>query len=102
VTAKDIGPWSWSAFMRYFGPHPLTEDNAQIGGSSLLWSGRATYKFDKDTNLNLDVLNLFDRRVNDIEYFYTSRLQNELVGQPDHHFHPAEPRTIRLSLVTRF
>lgn len=102
VTAKDIGRWSWGAFMRYFGPHPLTEDNSQVAGSSLLWSGRAAYKFDKDTQLSLDVLNLFDRRVNDIEYFYTSRLQNEPAGQPDHHFHPAEPRTVRLTLITRF
>jgi outer membrane receptor protein involved in Fe transport len=103
VTAKDFGPWSWSMFMRYFGPHPLTEDNSQVAGSSLLWSGRAAYKFDKDTHLTLDVLNLFDRRVNDIEYFYVSRLNNEPpAGVPDHHFHPAEPRTFRLSLVTHF
>lgn len=88
--------------MRYFGPHPLIEDNSQVAGSSLLWSGRATYKFDPRTQLNLDVLNLFNRRANDIEYFYTSQLRNEATPQDDHHFHPAEPRTIRLSLVTRF
>lgn len=88
--------------MRYFGPHPLTEDNVQVAGSSLLWSGRAAYEFDKDAHITLDVLNLFDRRVNDIEYFYTSQLRNEATPQPDRHFHPAEPRTVRLSLITRF
>src|SRR5262249_20512892 len=76
VTAKDIGRWSWSAFIRYFGPHPLIEDNSQVASSSLLWSGRATYKFDANTQINLDVLNIFNRQVNDIEYFYVSRLNN--------------------------
>jgi hypothetical protein len=104
VTAKDIGPWSASMFMRYFGPHPLIEDNSQVAASSLIWSGRATYKFDPRTQINLDVLNLFDRRANDIEYYYASRLNSAepLAGVPDHHFHPAEPRTFRVSLITRF
>jgi hypothetical protein len=103
ITAKDIGPWTGSLFMRYFGPHPLIEDNSQVAYSSLIWSGRATYKVDPRTQVNLDLLNLFDRRVNDIEYYYASRLQGEpAAGVNDHHFHPAEPRTFRVSLVTRF
>jgi hypothetical protein len=103
VSLKDLGPWSGGVFMRYFGPHPLTEDNSQVAYSSLIWSGRATYKFDAKTQVNLDLLNLFDRKVNDIEYYYTSRLQGEpAAGVNDHHFHPAEPRTFRISLVTHF
>jgi outer membrane receptor protein involved in Fe transport len=110
VTARDLGPWSGSLFVRYFGPRPLTEDNSERSGSSLLWSARARYKFDPRTQISLDVLNLFDRRVNDIEYFYTSRpcTARDSAGVctdpalPDHHFHPAEPRTVRMSLVTRF
>ena len=107
VTAKDIGPWSGALFMRYFGPRPLIEDDSQRSGSSLIWSARGAYKFDAKTALSLDVLNLFDRRANDIEYYYTSRLNNAspaepAAGVPDHHFHPAEPRTFRLSLVTHF
>jgi hypothetical protein len=103
VTAKDLGPWSGSLFMRYFGPRPLTEDNSVRSSSSLLWSARATYKFDTRTQINLDILNLFDRKVNDIEYYYTSRLPGEpAAGVNDIHLHPAEPRTFRVSLVTKF
>jgi uncharacterized protein affecting Mg2+/Co2+ transport len=116
VTAKDIGPWSASLFMRYFGPYPLIEDNSQIAPSSLIWSARGTYKFDPRTQVNLDVLNLFNRKANDITYYYCSRLKNEVALPPtstcvddptktgvnDIHFHPAEPRTVRLSLVTHF
>jgi outer membrane receptor protein involved in Fe transport len=110
VTAKDIGPWSGSLFMRYFGPRPLTEDDSERSASSLIWSARATYKFDPRTHISLDILNLFDRKANDIEYFYTSRLctARDATGKctdpavPDHHIHPAEPRTLRLTLLTHF
>jgi hypothetical protein len=102
ISLKDLGQWSGSLFMRYFGPHPLTEDNSQVGASSLIWSGRATYKFDQRTQLTLDILNLFDRKANDIEYYYASQLRTETAPVNDHHFHPAEPRTFRLSLVTHF
>jgi len=102
ITAKDLGPWSASMFMRYFGPRPLIEDNSQRSASSLLWSGRASYKFDQRTQVSLDILNLFDRKANDIEYYYASQLKTETVPVNDHHFHPAEPRTFRLSLVTKF
>ena len=88
--------------MRYFGPHPLVEDNSQVAQSSLLWSARGTYKFDAKTQLNLDILNLFGRKANDIEYYYASQLRTETSPVNDHHFHPAEPRTVRISLVTHF
>ena len=55
------------------------------------------------TQINLDILNLFDRKANDIEYYYASRLQGEPAsGVNDIHLHPAEPRTFRVSLVTHF
>jgi hypothetical protein len=40
--------------------------------------------------------------VDDITYFYASRLPGEpAAGVEDKHFHPAEPRTLRLSLLLR-
>ena len=50
----------------------------------------------------VDVFNLFDRRVNDIEYFYESRLAGEADAVADRHIHPAEPRTVRVTVVGRF
>ena len=47
--------------------------------------------------------NIFDREVDDIEYYYTSRLAGEpAAGVEDIHFHPAEPRTARLNLRYSF
>jgi hypothetical protein len=54
-------------------------------------------------DLLLDVFNLADRAANDIEYFYRSRLAGEpAAGVDDRHVHPAEPRTVRLSLRMGF
>jgi hypothetical protein len=54
----------------------------------------------KQVRIGLDVLNLFGRKVDDITYFYTSRLQGEpLAGVAGRHFHPAEPRTLRFTVL---
>ena len=39
------------------------------------------------------MFNLFDRKVNDIQYFYESQLPGEAAPVADRHVHPAEPRT---------
>ena len=52
--------------------------------------------------LSFDVHNLFDRKVNDIDYFYESRLRNEPAAVSDVHFHPAEPRSFRVALIGEF
>jgi len=107
VTVKDMGPWSGTVHARYFGPRPLIEDNSQRSRSSTILSARASYKADAKTSVNFDVFNLFNRKSNDIEYYYASRLNNPAQPEPasgvnDIHFHPAEPRTARLALVTRY
>ena len=115
VSVKDLGPWSGTVHARYFGPRPLIEDNSQRSQSSTIFSARASYKVDARTSVNLDVFNLFNRKSNDIEYFYSSRLCTNQVGttctdppplrqapRDDIHFHPAEPRTARLALVMHY
>lgn len=102
VTVKDIGRWSGTVHARYFGPRPLIEDNSVRSQSSVIFSARASYKFDAKTSVNFDVFNLFDRKVNDIEYYYPSQLRNETSPVNDIHFHPAEPRSARLALVMHY
>jgi outer membrane receptor protein involved in Fe transport len=103
VSYADQGPWSGHVQVRYFGPRPLIEDNSQRSMGTTLTSARLAYRFRPDLSLALDVHNLFDRQVSDIDYFYTSRLPGEAAdGVSDRHFHPAEPRTVRLTLNLNF
>jgi outer membrane receptor for Fe3+-dicitrate len=102
VTVKDLGPWSGTVHARYFGPRPLDEGNIYRSQSSVIFSARASYRADAKTSVNFDVFNLFNRKSNDIEYYYASQLQNEATPMSGIHFHPAEPRTIRLALVARY
>jgi outer membrane receptor protein involved in Fe transport len=96
------GPWSGGLRLRYFGPRPLIEDDSQRSGSSLLVNAKVGYEVTKRLRLGLEVLNMFDRKVDDITYFYESRLQGEAASVMDKHFHPAEPRTLRVSATVQF
>jgi outer membrane receptor protein involved in Fe transport len=112
ASLDSLGPWSGSLQSRYFGPRPLTEDDSVRSRSTLLWNMRVGYKVDRHAKLTLDVLNLFDRKANDIDYFYCSRLRTDAPGSAcgngtaggvdDIHFHPVEPRAMRLTLTVGF
>ena len=43
-----------------------------------------------------------DSRDNDITYFYESQLPGESAPVADRHFHPVEPRTLRLTFESHF
>lgn len=102
VTVDHLGSWFGALRMRYFGPRPLIEDNSVRSQASALTNLRLGYRIDKRTNIALDVYNLFDRKVNDIEYWYDSQLANETSPVFDRHVHPTEPRTLRVTLSHRF
>jgi hypothetical protein len=103
VTVNDLGRWYGSLEFRYFGPRPLVEDNSVRSSSTALAYGRIGYKINSKTKLTLDVFNLFNRQASDIDYYYPSRLKGEPVGGVDDiHFHPVEPRSVRLTLSHQF
>ena len=103
VTVTDQGPWSAAFQLRYFGPRPLLEDNSVRSASTTLAYARLGYQLNRQTRLSLDVFNLFDKRASDIDYYYASRLPGEAAdGVEDRHFHPVEPRSVRLTLAYAF
>jgi hypothetical protein len=96
VTLRELGPWSASLQWRYLGSGALVEDNSVRSRSSLTTNLRLSYalppSLGRDSALTLDVFNLADRKVDDIQYFYESRLPGETEAVADRHLHPAEPR----------
>ncbi|HVU34565.1 MAG TPA: TonB-dependent receptor [Opitutaceae bacterium] len=93
--------WIGSLRLRYFGPQPLIEDDSTAGPSSVTFNGRVGWNHGPWT-VAFDVLNIFNRANYDIAYYYESRLPGEAAPVGDIHFHPAEPRTARLTLVRKF
>jgi hypothetical protein len=99
VTVDRSGPWSGSLRLRWFGPRPLIEDDSVRSKASVTLNGRVGYQLAKDLQLELEAFNLTNRRASAIDYFYESQLAGETASVADVHFHPIEPRSLRLTLV---
>ena len=102
ASVSNLGPWSGTLKLRYFGPRPLIEDNSVRSLSTTLASARLGYRFERNVQVQIDVFNLFDRRSSQIDYFYESQLRNEAAPRGDVHFHPVEPRSLRVALIVRY
>jgi len=99
VTVDRSGPWSGSLRLRWFGPRPLIEDDSVRSKASVTLNGRVGYQLAKNLQLELEAFNLTNRRASAIDYFYESQLAGETASVADVHFHPIEPRSLRLTLV---
>jgi len=99
LTFDKLGPWSGALRLRYFGPRPLIEDDSVRSQASTTLNGRLGYKVGKDLQVELEAFNLSNRRDSAIDYYYASQLAGELSPRDDVHFHPIEPRSLRLTLT---
>jgi len=84
--------------LRRFGAYPLIEDNAERAPATTLLNLNTGWHFGR-IRAGVSVLNLLDSDGSDIQYLYESRLAGEPAGGvEDVHFHPVEPRQLRLTL----
>ena len=102
VTVHRDAGWYGGMRWRYFGPAPLIEDNSVRSHSTSLVNIEAGYHFTPKFSLMATVFNLFDTDANDITYFYESQLPGETQPVADIHFHPVEPRTLRVTATITF
>ncbi len=94
--------WFGGARFRHFGAAPLIEDDSVRSEPTTVVNLEVGRRFGKRFSASLAAYNLFDSRDNDITYFYESRLPGEAASVEDRHFHPVEPRTVRLTVETRW
>nr|WP_295660989.1 TonB-dependent receptor [Polymorphobacter sp.] len=88
--------------VRHFGPYPIIEDNSIRAKPLTVVNARLGFDFGRIA-IAADLLNAFDAKDNEIEYYYTSRLPGEpLAGVDDRHIKPIEPRQLRVSATARF
>lgn len=93
--------WTSSLRVRHFDDAALTEDESvEKNGSTLLHFG-VSYAQD-NWEIGLDVLNLLDEDDDDIAYWFESQLPGEAAAVEDIHFHPANPRAVRVLMRYKF
>jgi hypothetical protein len=102
ITLQGPQGFHGSVRLRYFGPRPLLEDGGVESSSSTVVNLELGYKRNH-YDFRVDVLNLLDSSDDDITYWYASRLPGEPAdGVEDYHFHPIEPRNVRVYLGWKF
>jgi hypothetical protein len=97
ISATFNTGWYGSLRIRHFGARKLDSFNRMHSEPSTVWNLRFARHTRSSWEFGLDVLNLLDSRDHDIDYFYESRLPGEADPVEDIHFHPLEPRTIRVT-----
>jgi outer membrane receptor protein involved in Fe transport len=94
--------WFGGARFRHFGKSPLIEDGSIGSDPTTLVNLEAGYHITDALQVSAAVFNVFDSNDNDITYLYESQLPNEAAPVKDIHFHPVEPRTVRLTVSRKF
>ena len=88
--------------LRHFGSYSLIEDNSVRADPLTVVNARVEYQLGQ-VQLAADLLNVFNAKDNEIEYFYASRLPGEpSEGIEDRHVRPIELRQLRVSASLSF
>jgi outer membrane receptor protein involved in Fe transport len=92
----ERGPFAAVRF-RHFGAYPLIEDNSVRAAPASLLNAQVGWRI-RDLRVGLSILNVLDATDSDIQYFYASRVPGDAPGGvEDLHFHPVEPRQLRVT-----
>ncbi|SHG63222.1 TonB-dependent receptor [Massilia sp. CF038] len=102
------GPWFGGLRMRYLGAYALEETGAHKSSPFYTANLKLGYRIAPRVQFSADILNLFDRKANDIEYWGGACTRNEQAngecngGIDGRLIHPLEPRTLRVNLRVAF
>jgi outer membrane receptor protein involved in Fe transport len=77
VTVGEKTGWFGALRWRYLGTTPLTEDDAFRSSPTSIFDARLGYAFDNGWKVQLDALNLFDAKTNQIMYAYGSLIKSD-------------------------
>ena len=108
ITTDSGGAWFGGLRLRYLGSYALEESGQQKSMAFWMANLKAGYRISPTLQVSLDILNLFDRKANDIEYWGGACTRSEMLGGTcgggidGRLLHPLEPRTVRLGLRASF
>ena len=102
VTVHQLGPWSAGLVTRFIGAYPLSRDGTLTAPSTIVSNLQVRHDLTPRVSVQLDVLNLFDRRFYDIAYEQDYRVSPSAPVVPSGvTVHPGEPRAVRVSVNFR-
>lgn len=101
LTWQFASNWDSSLRLRHFGPRALDSYSDVESNSLTVVNAQVNWK-DEKWAVTLQALNLFDSDDHDIDYLYESQLQSESSAVEDVHYHPIEPRTLRVKVAYAF
>lgn len=94
--------FSYTLRGRYLSSRTVDSFDAISPPSTFLLNAQLAYR-QPSWDVTLEVLNVLDSDDHDIDYFYTSRFPDEPEeGVEDLHYHPVEPRNIRLTISIKY
>jgi outer membrane receptor protein involved in Fe transport len=102
IAAQHPSGWFGGARFRHFGEAPLIEDDSVRSDPTTLVNLEVGRRIGKRFSIALAAYNVLGSDDNDITYFYESQLPGEASPVEDRHFHPVEPRTLRMTIETRW
>jgi outer membrane receptor protein involved in Fe transport len=102
IAAQHPSGWFGGARFRHFGEAPLVEDDSVRSDPTTLVNLEVGRRIGKRFSVALAAYNVLGSDDNDITYFYESQLPGETSPAADRHFHPVEPRTLRMTVETRW
>lgn len=102
ATARQ-GLWSGGVETRYIGGYPLTQDGSLMAPSAIVTNTRLQREVSRDFSVQVDVLNLFNRKYFDIAYAqdYQVTPASPLVPAGIT-VHPGEPFQLRVTAKLKF
>jgi len=101
ITVERPSGWFGGLRLRHLGPAALVEDESVRSRPSTLVNVELGRRFAERWSLRAGLYNALDREADDIGYFYESQLPGEAAPVADRHFHPVEPRSLRVTLELR-
>lgn len=112
LTADSGGTWFGGVRLRYLGAYALEETGEHKSSPFWMANIKAGYRITPTLQVTLDILNLFDKKANDIEYWGGACSRSEALAGTGgcgsgtaidgRLVHPLEPRTFRVGLRASF
>ncbi len=102
VSIRNYKRFSGGFQYRYLGDRAANEDNSVIAKGYFVSDFTLNYQLNKNSQIGLDIQNLFNTKWNETQFLTESRLQNETNSVEEIHFTPGTPFFAKIKAIYSF